>query len=64
MCLKRSNANVTIKNKKIGCYLIKALFKPRWRKVYNLFFIKKTDYIVCFKTLKIISIVGSIHDYD
>ena len=25
---------------------------------------KKTDYIVCFKTLKIISIVGSIHDYD
>ena len=25
-------------------------------------FIKKTDYIVCFKTLKIISIVRSIHD--
>ena len=25
---------------------------------------KKTDYIVCFKTLKIISIVGSIRDYD
>ena len=22
------------------------------------------DYIVCFKTLKIISIVGSIRDYD
>ena len=26
--------------------------------------IKKTDYIVCFKTLKIISIVRSIRDYD
>ena len=26
--------------------------------------IKKTDYIVCFKTLKIISNVRSIRDYD
>ena len=29
-----------------------------------LVFYKKTNYIVCFKTLKIISIVRSIRDYD